>query len=52
MHQQLHSAYAYVAMIISHGLLVFRDSNGIRSLVLGKLQLKDGCNEYMVASEA
>lgn len=52
LHQELRGAYACVVMIIGHGLLAFRDPNGIRPLVLGKRQLKDGCNEYMVASES
>lgn len=52
MHQQLNGAYACVVMIIGHGLLAFRDPNGIRPLVLGKRHLESGTNEYMVASES
>ena len=44
-------AYACVAMIIDHGLIAFRDPNGIRPLVIGK-RIVDGRTEYMVASES
>ncbi|WP_241647314.1 amidophosphoribosyltransferase [Rosenbergiella metrosideri] len=51
-HRQIRGAYAVVAMLIGHGMIAFRDPNGIRPLVLGKRQLPDGRNEYMVASES
>ncbi|XBS68651.1 amidophosphoribosyltransferase [Acerihabitans sp. KWT182] len=51
-HQQIRGAYAVVGMIIGHGLVAFRDPNGIRPLVIGKRTLADGRNEYMVASES
>ncbi|MBW7982274.1 amidophosphoribosyltransferase [Enterobacillus tribolii] len=51
-HQQIRGAYACVAMIIGHGLVAFRDPNGIRPLVIGKRALDDGRIEYMVASES
>ncbi len=48
----IRGAYACVAMIIGHGMVAFRDPNGIRPLVLGKRDIGDGRTEYMVASES
>src|SRR6201993_4609440 len=42
--------YAVVAMIIGHGILGFRDPNGIRPLVLGQRDTPRG-PEWMAASE-
>ncbi|CAM4225614.1 amidophosphoribosyltransferase [Vibrio astriarenae] len=50
-HRTIRGAYAVVAMIIGHGLIAFRDPNGIRPLCLGKREV-EGRTEYMVASES
>ncbi|MCW8328270.1 amidophosphoribosyltransferase [Photobacterium sp. SDRW27] len=50
-HRIVSGAYAVVAMVIGHGLIAFRDPNGIRPLCLGKREV-DGKIEYMVASES
>ena len=50
-HKRCKGAYAVVAMIANFGLLAFRDSNGIRPLVIGKQETEKG-TEYIVASES
>ncbi|MFC3022639.1 amidophosphoribosyltransferase [Vibrio zhugei] len=50
-HRTIKGAYAVVAMIIGHGMIAFRDPNGIRPLCLGKRDVA-GRTEYMVASES
>ncbi len=50
-HSKIKGAYAVVAAIIGHGMVAFRDPNGIRPLVLGKRSSIIG-DEYMVASES
>lgn len=52
LHQLACGAYAVVAMLIGHGMVAFRDPNGIRPLVLGKRASPSGNFEYMVASES
>ncbi|AKD37573.1 amidophosphoribosyltransferase [Pasteurella multocida subsp. multocida OH4807] len=50
-HKAIRGAYACVAMIIGHGMVAFRDPNGIRPLVLGKRE-EQGKTDYMFASES
>ncbi len=50
-HRTIRGAYAVAAMIIGHGMIAFRDPNGIRPLCLGKREV-EGQTEYMVASES
>ncbi|MEG3753524.1 amidophosphoribosyltransferase [Psychromonas arctica] len=51
-HKQISGAYAVTALIIDHGLVAFRDPDGIRPLVLGSRQTDEGDIEYIVASES
>ena len=48
--QKIEGAYAVIAIIANHGLLAFMDPNGIRPLVLGKKETKNG-TVYGFASE-
>ncbi|WMX15450.1 MULTISPECIES: amidophosphoribosyltransferase [unclassified Aureispira] len=48
--RKVHGAYAAVAIIANHGLLAFCDPNGIRPMILGKKETKEGVI-YGVASE-
>lgn len=52
MYQRLEGAYAVVAMITGHGMIAFRDPNGIRPLIFGERLADNGGTEYMVASES
>src|SRR6202453_4584478 len=49
-YRRCRGGYAVVAMVIGHGILGFRDPNGIRPLVLGQRRTPRG-TEYMLASE-
>jgi predicted GNAT family N-acyltransferase len=50
-YRRIRGGYAVVAMVLGHGVLGFRDPNGIRPLVIGT---RDGARgrEYMLASES
>src|SRR5882757_7506238 len=50
-YRRCRGGYAVVAMIIGHGILGFRDPNGIRPLVLGQRDTPRG-PEWMLASES
>ncbi len=50
-YRRCRGGYAVIAMIIGHGILGFRDPNGIRPLVLGQRRTQRGF-EYMLASES
>jgi amidophosphoribosyltransferase len=50
-YRRCRGGYAAVAMVIGHGILGFRDPNGIRPLVLGARRTPRG-TEYMLASES
>ena len=50
-HRRCRGGYAVVAMIIGHGVLGFRDPNGIRPMVIGRRSTEDGV-EHMLASES
>ena len=50
-HRRCVGAYAVIAMITRDGIVGFRDPNGIRPLVYGKRETKQG-TDYMLASES
>ncbi len=50
-YRRCRGGYAVVAMVIGHGILGFRDPNGIRPLVLGERRTPRG-TEWMLASES
>jgi len=51
LHNRCSGGYAVVAMVIGHGIVAFRDPNGIRPIVIGHRETSAG-TEYMVASES
>src|SRR5512139_1252621 len=50
-YRRIRGGYAVVAMVLGHGVLGFRDPNGIRPLVIGTRESPRG-REYMLASES
>jgi len=50
-HERVEGGYAVVALVVGHGVVAFRDPNGIRPLVIGHRNI-NGFDEYMVASES
>ncbi|MDZ7781830.1 MAG: amidophosphoribosyltransferase [Halioglobus sp.] len=50
-HRRCRGGYAVVGLLVNHGVLGFRDPNGIRPLVIGTRE-RDGQTEYMIASES
>ncbi len=50
-HRRCRGAFAAVAMVISGGIIGFRDKYGIRPLVFGKREGERG-TDYMIASES
>jgi amidophosphoribosyltransferase len=51
LYRRCRGGYAVVAMIVGHGIVGFRDPNGIRPLVLGQRETARG-PEWMIASES
>ena len=51
LYRRCRGGYAVIAMIIGHGIVGFRDPNGIRPLVLGRRDTARG-PEWMLASES
>ena len=50
-HERCRGGYAVVSMLIGHGIVAFRDPNGIRPILLGSKRTPEG-TDYMVASES
>src|SRR5688500_11084682 len=48
-HRRVKGGYAVVSVVLGLGLVAFRDPHGIRPLVLGKREHKEGPDEYIVA---
>ena len=51
-HERCTGAYGVVAMLTGHGIVGFRDPNGIRPLIYGSRELATGEKEYIIASES
>lgn len=51
-HKRCRGAYAVIAMLTRDGLVGFRDPDGIRPLVYGVRENREGKKDYMLASES
>ncbi len=52
LHKKVNGAYAVSALIIGHGMLAFRDPDGIRPLTVGFRKTDNNQTEYIIASES
>lgn len=50
-YDRVEGSYSIVSVIIGKGLVAFRDPHGIRPLVWGERQRKDGTSDYIFSSE-
>jgi len=51
-YKRVEGGYAVMSMIAGHGLLAFRDPNGIRPLVIGSRKASGKKDEFIIASES
>jgi len=51
-YKRIEGGYAVMAMVAGHGLLAFRDPNGIRPMVIGSRKLSGKKEEFIIASES
>lgn len=49
--REIEGGYSVIGLLGSKGLFAFRDSHGIRPLILGKYQREDGSTSYCLTSE-
>lgn len=49
--KRIEGGYGVVSLVVDHGILAFRDPNGIRPLTIG-IRKNGGKTEYMVSSES
>ena len=52
LHARCSGAYAVLAAISGHGMIAFRDPNGIRPLIMGERTARNGKKEFMFSSES